>query len=276
MCRAFAYQYEHIEPTFANASSHDPDNICLLCGDHHYQVTQKLLSKEQVKKAYKRVQESEHIKSPFHSILLTGSLELTAGTSTFSHMTPVSAVLEYDGARILEIGYVEDEVCGGSRPSINGSVYDLEGTEIAAFEDNCLTVLNDPDDLELKKSLLTVKRGRAIALQIEFHPPNRIQIHKLNMKFGEIVCHLGPDFGISVPGAIFLTPMTHVLSADVWGAEAAISYKSNRNLWNWTDLPSFAASGVQLPKSGAILGKGGGKQLIRYHKMVPTRSSGSM
>ena len=32
VCGAAFYQYEHVDPAFADARVHDPEKICLLCG----------------------------------------------------------------------------------------------------------------------------------------------------------------------------------------------------------------------------------------------------
>ena len=53
---------------------------------------------------------------------LTGSLKLGLGNAHFDHMPLEAAVLRYDGKDVLKLGYIEDEVFGGSRPSISGVV----------------------------------------------------------------------------------------------------------------------------------------------------------
>ena len=51
LCGTALYHYEHISPEFKDADSHDPDNIALLCANHHDRVTRKHLSKETIAKA---------------------------------------------------------------------------------------------------------------------------------------------------------------------------------------------------------------------------------
>ena len=53
VCSSAIYQYEHVDPPFVEARSHDPQGITLLCGGCHDRVTRKLLSKESVKAAMK-------------------------------------------------------------------------------------------------------------------------------------------------------------------------------------------------------------------------------
>ncbi|MDF1662763.1 MAG: HNH endonuclease [Planctomycetota bacterium] len=49
-CGSAIYQYEHIDPPYSEAKSHDPKKITLLCGGCHDKVTRKFLSKNTVSK----------------------------------------------------------------------------------------------------------------------------------------------------------------------------------------------------------------------------------
>jgi hypothetical protein len=51
VCGSSIYQYEHVVPTFADATTHDPTRMALLCGTHHDLVTRGMWSKEKVKQA---------------------------------------------------------------------------------------------------------------------------------------------------------------------------------------------------------------------------------
>lgn len=50
-CGMALYEYEHIDPEFAEAHKHNPERMALLCGSCHNAVTRKTLSKLAVKKA---------------------------------------------------------------------------------------------------------------------------------------------------------------------------------------------------------------------------------
>jgi hypothetical protein len=56
MCRNGFYQLEHILPTFADAFSHEADNICCLCPSCHARVTANQLSKSTVLDQYRRIE----------------------------------------------------------------------------------------------------------------------------------------------------------------------------------------------------------------------------
>lgn len=53
LCGESVVDYEHIEPEFADARSHEPENIALLCDGCHGKVTRRIWSKEKVAEARK-------------------------------------------------------------------------------------------------------------------------------------------------------------------------------------------------------------------------------
>lgn len=62
-CRNAFYEYEHIDPEFKDAQSHDPSKICLVCPNHNPRkqgkARQENYSKEQLADFYKNLQESD-------------------------------------------------------------------------------------------------------------------------------------------------------------------------------------------------------------------------
>jgi hypothetical protein len=113
LCRQLICEYEHIDPTFAEASSHEADKICLLCPTHHTEVTNGLLSKEQVKNAYKHVQTDASIKPPFYAMQLAGqNLALVIGDSLFEYVPDQSSIINIDGKDLLHLRYERDPITG--------------------------------------------------------------------------------------------------------------------------------------------------------------------
>src|SRR5689334_6226345 len=96
LCRSGIYDYEHIDPEFADARKHDPDKICCLCPSCHALVTRGQRSKAMVAQAYDEIQKAapDKVASPtgpldFH----TGTAELTIGGLQYS--PAVTTVLRY-------------------------------------------------------------------------------------------------------------------------------------------------------------------------------------
>jgi hypothetical protein len=54
VCGSAFYTYDHFDPEFSEARTHNPDGICLLCGTCHRRKTSGLLSLESEKKAVLR------------------------------------------------------------------------------------------------------------------------------------------------------------------------------------------------------------------------------
>ncbi len=51
VCGKSVVDYEHIDPEFADAHSHEPGRIALLCGGCHDNVTRRIWSKEKIRQA---------------------------------------------------------------------------------------------------------------------------------------------------------------------------------------------------------------------------------
>jgi hypothetical protein len=51
ICGCATYEYEHVDPSFEDATVHDPDKMTLLCGSCHSYVTRGIWSKDRVKAA---------------------------------------------------------------------------------------------------------------------------------------------------------------------------------------------------------------------------------
>jgi hypothetical protein len=49
VCGFWICEYDHFDPEFADAMSHDPNGIALLCGSHHEAKTKGLLTNDQVR-----------------------------------------------------------------------------------------------------------------------------------------------------------------------------------------------------------------------------------
>ena|SRR5262245_8258957 len=85
-CRNAIYQYEHIDPQFADARVHDPHVICLLCGSCHDRVTRGQVSKKTIKELYAKVQNDSAVKPPWSDFdLSTQECQIVIGDSPSTH-----------------------------------------------------------------------------------------------------------------------------------------------------------------------------------------------
>ena len=97
----------------------------------------------------------------------------------FDNMPPEGAVLRYDGRDVFKIGYTTDEVFGGSRPSITGTLCNQSGNDLIRFVDNELTIIDDRVDVRFHGATLRIYDDwRKLVLEITFNPPNGIRIDR--------------------------------------------------------------------------------------------------
>ena len=265
ICRGLAYDYEHIEPKFADAQEHNPKHICLLCPHHHAEVTRGRLSKQQVLSAYEGVQQSAKVRPPMYRAQLTGSLKLGLGNALFDHMPPEAVVLRYDGKDVLKLGYVEDEVFGGSRPSISGAVCNESGNELIRFADNELTIVDSRVDVRLMGTTLRIYDDqRKLILEVTFSPPDGIRIDRLRFRYGDIVCEMDQTFGLTMPTRGGRRARFLVSGISASGAHAAIDYTTDQTKWHSADnaLRLVGGEGIWIGDTGATLAFKAGAMLL--------------
>jgi len=272
ICRALACDYEHIEPAFADAREHDPRRNCLLCPPHHAEVTRGRLSKQQVLSAYEGVQRSAKVRPPMYRAHLTVSLKLGLGDALFDHMPALAAVLRYDGKDVLKLGYVKDDVFGGSRPSISGTVCNESGNELIRFVDNELTIVNGRVDVRFRGTTLRIyDEGRKLALEITFGPPDAIRIDRLRFRYGDILCEMDQTFGLTMPtrGGRRVRFLVSGISAS--GAHAAIDYTSEPAKWHSGNdaLSLVGGEGIWITGTGATLADKAGTMLLPRLQVTP-------
>jgi hypothetical protein len=184
VCRCAIYQYEHIDPEFADAKSHDPDKICLLCGGCHDRVTRGRLSKETVSARYKDVQDSLEIRRPFEELDLSAqSLTVSFGTAKFER---AAHLLRINGVDLLSISPPKD---GASFPTLNGVFCETTGKEIFRISDNVWEGPTDAWDIRVSGRHVTIKGdGGRTALAFAVSPPGDIVISHLDMYLDN--CHV--------------------------------------------------------------------------------------
>jgi hypothetical protein len=197
ICGCAIYTYEHIDPTFEEATEHNPDNMTLLCGTCHSYVTKGIWSKDKVKL---------HAKNPVclqkgfsWGAFDIGSLhpEVILGSSRWID-TPI--VVRAMNETILKIEPSDFE-CGPYK--LSGIFCNKDETEIFRIIENQWKGLIENWDIEIVGQTITVRRGKGdIALKLRTKPPSKIIVEQINMiykgasiigKYGSIICVKSPD-----------------------------------------------------------------------------------
>ncbi|MBY0225115.1 MAG: hypothetical protein K2Q28_04855 [Hyphomicrobium sp.] len=223
--------------------------------------------------AYKGVQLSSKVRPPFYRPTLSGSLTLGLGNANFDNMPSYSSVLRYDGVDVLRAGFVADEVFGGSRPSLTGSLFDLEGNLILQLQDNLITVRARDVDVKLQGNKMRVYDGkRALILELSFDPPGGIRIDRLRMRYKEVICEFDRTFGVTIPDRNGSLARFIVSGIQASGATAAIAYVSDRQQWSkGRFIAAIGGQGILLPGVGLIIAAGAGKMRLPTLETAPSK-----
>jgi hypothetical protein len=177
VCGGAFYQYEHIDPEFAEAQEHDPNRIALLCGGCHDRVTRGVLSKDTVKNCLRqpKCRELGFSFGPFD--IGPGFPEIVIGTFT-GRMT--GALIEINGEKVFSISPPETD---RAPFRIYASLRDREGNDILGIEDNEWKTPTTNWDVEVVGRRITVRSGaRDISLILRSDPPGRIIVERLEME----------------------------------------------------------------------------------------------
>jgi hypothetical protein len=180
ICRAGVYDYEHIDPSFVEATYHDPAGICCLCTSCHAKATRGHFSKAFVQSKYKDVQVADGTEIPppydyldFHD----GKAELKIGGIAYDR--GVNCVVKYHGKEIFSISPSD----GLSPTGIDAVFLDDEGNETLRIEDNVWQGALGSWDTEVVGPRIKVrKRKGTFSLVLRLEPPGRIVIEKLDMR----------------------------------------------------------------------------------------------
>lgn len=269
VCRCAIYQYEHIDPQFADASSHEPENICLLCGGCHDRVTRGRLSKKTVRTHYENTQSDSEVRRPFEELdLSTTALSIALGSSTFNHS---KALLRVNGEDILAINPAAD---GEAFPKLSGIFYDTTGCEIFRIRNNVWEGSIDAWDIEVVGTSITIKTAAGrIALRLVVSPPNHVAITNLDMYKDN--CHLLCKDGELLVGQIHESGRTYIglKNFQCQGAEAGVCVDSREGKApKLVGIRMVGGEGILLDGTGIRVGVGAGQMCIgqlKIHSLMP-------
>jgi hypothetical protein len=179
ICAGAIVEYEHIEPEFARASTHDPDGIALLCPTCHAKRTRNFLSR-------RRVVDAMHDPAAKKAGYAFSELEATqqhpyvvfAGMTLRNCRTPVEI-------RGLPVFQVEPAESAGGPYRISASFFDSAGVPSLFIRQNEWQVLAHSWDVEAKGGVVTVRMAPAdISLRLRLDPGKGVVVERLAMFCG--------------------------------------------------------------------------------------------
>lgn len=186
ICRCGLYQFEHIEPSFEDARTHDPTRICCLCGSCHERVTRGHLSKVAVKAAYHEIQKSKNseVGPPYGPLdLHSGHAELLIGGLRYPQLP--TTLVRYHGIDVMSVK--PGSVHGPAE--MNAIFTDDCGNEILRLEENTWIGSLSSWDIEIRGPSLTVRKpDSTVTLQAEIEAPGKLRILRMDMRIAD--CHI--------------------------------------------------------------------------------------
>lgn len=178
-CGLWIYEYEHILPEFKDATSHDPDKICLLCSNHHQKVTQKRIGKQQVIDQYKH---PLALQKGYANDFLELNRKFGIVLGRIFIPEPKDDILLVDGVSLISVKQPTE-----TEPlKLNAKFFDNQKNLIMEIVDNEQRGYTKNWDIKQEGTRTTIRRKKGdIVLQINILSPNVLQIGKINMKYGD-------------------------------------------------------------------------------------------
>lgn len=172
-------QYDHIDPEFEIAKTHNPSKMTLLCGSCHDKKSRGQISKELVfaAKNSPRSKEKGFVSDFFD---FGGEIPIIClGKQKFIN-TP--NLIHIEGVPIL---YFKIQSLGGNQKTLLNAVFynDLNEPQFI-IEDNVWYSATSVWDLEIKGTFLTIRDSEgSISLKVEIKPRKEFIVHHINMNF---------------------------------------------------------------------------------------------
>lgn len=194
ICGIGIYQYEHIDPEFHDAKTHDTSAMALLCGACHDRITHNKCSKS--KAAIARANPINLLKGTTSDFLdLQSPISIKVGNSIFSNFNKIVSV--QNGEDWFTIDSPEEP---GAPPRINAKFYSKDGEIDLEIVNNEWIAYTEAWDITYVGPILTIRKGlRKIALRLIFEPPHVIKIDEMNMDF------YGNSFSVNSKGTVRLS-----------------------------------------------------------------------
>jgi len=177
ICGLPLYEYEHMEG-WAKVKRHVAEEITLLCDQHHREKTGGLLPVATVRAANSSPHNLRQGVSKPYTLHFSGSeAEIEIGSNSFTCQDrgygTVMVPLSIDGTPLVGLIIADGHLL------LNLIAFDEFNRPILHIKNNQLFYSTIPWDIQLVGTVLTVREAhRKILLQVEFLPPNKVNIRK--------------------------------------------------------------------------------------------------
>lgn len=196
ICGLGIVQYEHVDPEYHMAKTHDPEKIVLLCPGCHAKVTTKQWSKARVKLAMRSPKCKQVGYANEFFDFCDGHPHLTfGGLKAIGCSIPI----EVQGYPLFSIEAPEEE---GEPFRLSGHFTDANGDVSLVIKDNEWMAGSELWDVEVIGSRITIREGVGrIHLVLRADPPYGLTVEKVDMWLGGYrFLANGEDLKVYVPG----------------------------------------------------------------------------
>jgi len=177
ICRSAFITYDHFDPEFKDATTHDPDGIVGLCGVHHTARGNGQISVKMIREKLAEFSETKIGDFSKYKFELDNYPEIVIGKTKISG---VRKILEIDGKTILSFSPPE---CAGAPPLLDAMFYDHKGRLCAEIVQNEWRAYAHNWDVVVAGRTYTVRRSsNKTALKLELNE-GRITIKYMHLKF---------------------------------------------------------------------------------------------
>lgn len=196
VCGNAIYQYEHVDPPYAEAKEHNAEHIVLLCGGCHDRVTRGILSKQTIqnKSLNPKCKEQSFSFGPFD----IGNIHPEISVGTFSGKN-VETIIRILGDDVLS---VRAPICQGQPFLINAKLCDRDGRKILEIVDNEWRSPTSNWDIEVVGTKITIRKKLGdVILILRTDPPYKLIVERLDMEHRgvRIRCSEGQNIEVVTP-----------------------------------------------------------------------------
>jgi hypothetical protein len=185
VCGSAIVEYEHVDPPFADARTHDAERITLLCPTCHGMVTRGFMSKQTV---------TDHLAAPAclargYSNALFDLRRETAEIIIGSNVIRAPSPIAVKGKPLLTFHPAES---AGAPIQLTGNFYNSRGELSVMIRENEWQALSTNWDAEAKGGVIVIRDDVAhISLQLRAVPPKVLVVERLDMLFNR--CRIRTD-----------------------------------------------------------------------------------
>jgi hypothetical protein len=174
------YQYDHVVP-FSEVQEHEPENIVLLCDQHHREKTAGLLPAEALAAASADPYNLQADATPPYDLYFAG-YRCEAVIGTVSHLTSTLV----DEAVMIPLLIDDTPIVLFKREDghllLTVQLFNSDNELVVQVVDNQLSYSVAQWDVELVGRTLTVRAGRGdIFIRMTFEPPDRFLIDRAHI-----------------------------------------------------------------------------------------------